>query len=107
MLILDTMMEGTVSQNFVLGPRFHFMKCGKLGLKVTLFCDKIKTKTLIKKKLRQGSLHMNVLDMCLKCYHSYLHIKGDITVQKIKVIKQVIYCLLLFTCIDHKISIIR
>ena len=50
MLILDTMMEGTVSQNFDLGPRFHFMKCGKLGLKVTLFCDKIKTKTLIKKK---------------------------------------------------------
>ena len=29
MLILDTIMEGTVSQNFDLGPRFYFMKCRK------------------------------------------------------------------------------
>ena len=29
MLILDTMMEGTVSQIFDLGPRFYFMKCRK------------------------------------------------------------------------------
>ena len=28
-LILDTIMEGTVSQNFDLGPRFYFMKCRK------------------------------------------------------------------------------
>ena len=27
MLILDTMMEGTVSQIFDLGPRFYFMDC--------------------------------------------------------------------------------
>ena len=89
MLILDTMMEGTMSQNYDLGPRFYFMKCRKLGLKkclkvTRLFCDKIRTKTLIK-NLRHGSLHMNVLSMCLKCHHSYLNIKGDI--KKIKVIK--------------------
>ena len=29
MLILDTIMEGTMSQNFDLGPRFYFMKCRK------------------------------------------------------------------------------
>ena len=29
MLILDTIMEETVSQNFDLGPRFYFMKCRK------------------------------------------------------------------------------
>ena len=29
MLILDTIIEGTVSQNFDLGPRFYFMKCRK------------------------------------------------------------------------------
>ena len=29
MLILDTMMEGTVSQILDLGPRFYYMKCRK------------------------------------------------------------------------------
>ena len=29
MLILDTMMEGAVSQIFDLGPRFYSMKCRK------------------------------------------------------------------------------
>ena len=29
MLIPDTMMEGTVSQIFDLGPSFYFMKCRK------------------------------------------------------------------------------
>ena len=33
MLIFDTMMEGTESQNFDLGPRFYFMKRRKLWLK--------------------------------------------------------------------------
>ena len=27
MFILETMMEGTISQIFDLGPRFYFMKC--------------------------------------------------------------------------------
>ena len=65
----------------------------------------MKTKTLIK---RHGSLHTNVFDMCSKCHHPYLNIKRDINVQKIKVIKQVFYCLFLFTWIDYEIiSIIR
>ena len=36
MLILDNMMEGTMSQNFDLGPKFYFMKCRKLVLKKCL-----------------------------------------------------------------------
>ena len=33
MLILDTMMVGTLSQISYLGPTFYFMKCGIQGLK--------------------------------------------------------------------------
>ena len=51
---------------------------------------------------------MNVFDMCSKFHHPYLNIERDINVQKIKVIKQVFYCLFLLTCIDYKsINIIR
>ena len=50
MLILDYIMEGTVSQIFDLGPSFYFMKCRKKGLKKSLkvtrfFFNKMKTKT--------------------------------------------------------------
>ena len=30
MLILDTIMEGTMSQILYIGPRFYFMKCRKI-----------------------------------------------------------------------------
>ena len=33
MLILDTMMEGSMSQIFKLGARFYLMKCRKKSLK--------------------------------------------------------------------------
>ena len=73
----------------------------KKCLKVTLFGDKIKTKTLIR-NLRRVSLHMNVFDICSKVYHPYLNIKRDINVQKVKV-KVFFYCLFLFTWIDYEI----
>ena len=33
MCVVDTHSEGTVSQNFYLGPSFYFMKCRKLSCK--------------------------------------------------------------------------
>ena len=53
---------------------------------ILVFCDKIKTKTLVK-DLTHGSLHVNVFDMCSIFHHSYLNIKRDINVQKVKVTK--------------------
>ena len=61
--------EGSVSQNFYLGPSFYFMLCRKKDLKnipkytkkLPVFLYKIKTKTLIK-ILRHTSLKRNLDD---------------------------------------------
>ena len=58
-LILHIMMEETLSQNFNSGLGFYFVE------------SRIKTKPEIK-SLRYGSLYMDVLDVCIKCYYNHV-----------------------------------
>ena len=86
-------LEGTVSQNCYISPRFYFMKCRKIIMKtkknLPVFCYKNKSRTYIK-ILRHGSLQMNVLSMSIKSQVCTVNNKRDILDKKIKVKKSVL-----------------
>ena len=85
-LILHIVIEGTVSQNFDLGPSFHFIDSRKWFykkiIKSYLFFQ-IKSE-LNKKNLRHSSLKGNFLDVCIKLYYWGFIIKRNIAIKKNK-----------------------